>query len=124
MNPSAFVVLVAATIPQESQGNAWAYNAQEKAYGILQIRQPALTDINRHYKTNYKLEDFLGPGGVSLSKWAFRAYGEIYGAKTPEEFARIWNGGPNGMKKAATLRYWKAIQARINKSSAPVTVSR
>jgi hypothetical protein len=38
------------------------------------------------------------------------AYWAKYGAKTDEQRARAWNGGPNGMHKTATLAYWRKVQ--------------
>jgi hypothetical protein len=39
--------------------------------------------------------------------------GARYGAKTPEQFARIWNGGPSGASKKATLAYWSKVKANL-----------
>jgi len=33
---------------------------------------------------------------------------------TDEEIARIHNGGPNGHKKKATIRYWEKVQETID----------
>jgi len=107
---TALAALLVAAAMQESHGHSRAINAREQAFGILQVRQAALTDINRHYHTRYVLTDFLGEEGVAKSLRAFELYGKMYGAKTPEEYARIWNGGPRGMRKRATLAYWRGIQ--------------
>ena len=105
----AFSNLFFAVGLKESSGNPNEINIEEKAYGIFQIRQAALTDINKKYGTRYKLTDFLGDNGVPLSFKAFLMYGEIYKAKTPEEYCRIWNGGPLGMMKPATRTYWLGV---------------
>jgi hypothetical protein len=39
-----------------------------------------------------------------------RGYWKQYGAVTDEQKARIWNGGPRGMRKKATLAYWRKVQ--------------
>ena len=36
-----------------------------------------------------------------------------YGAVTDEARARTWNGGPSGMKKAATVGYWNKVKAAL-----------
>ena len=41
-------------------------------------------------------------------------YWERWGAKTDEERARIWNGGPRGMSKESTLPYWRKVQQYLN----------
>ena len=30
-----------------------------------------------------------------------------------EQYARIWNGGPKGLKKASTLDYWKKVHKLV-----------
>jgi len=42
---------------------------------------------------------------------AMEAYWLRYGAVTDEQKARIWNGGPRGMAKTATLAYWLKVNA-------------
>lgn len=31
-----------------------------------------------------------------------------------EEVARVWNGGPNGMRMNSTIHYWNKVQAELN----------
>lgn len=40
-------------------------------------------------------------------------YGETY---TPEELSRIWNGGPKGPEKNATLKYWRKVSYEMDKA--------
>jgi len=47
-----------------------------------------------------------------------RAYLHRYGAKfiktdNWEALARIWNGGPAGYKRTATLSYWRRVQSNL-----------
>jgi hypothetical protein len=95
----------------ESANNPKAIKEDEQAYGIFQIRQDALTDFNGWQGTEFVLQDFIlhGEKSVQLSKIAFYDYGKHYGAKTPEQFYRIWNGGPDGMKKNATRARWERV---------------
>jgi hypothetical protein len=50
---------------------------------------------------------------LAWSRWhsaqVFRWYGQMHGAKTAEQFARCWNGGPAGPWKASTRGYWKRV---------------
>ena len=108
------LLLVAALQLVESQNRPDAINHKEQAYGILQIRQPALDDVNRQWGTHYRLQDFLGhPAGTALSVLAFWTYGNLYNARTPEQYARIWNGGPKGARKHKTLRYWGTVRRHM-----------
>lgn len=34
---------------------------------------------------------------------------------TDEDRARIWNGGPNGYKKTATIKYWTKVRKELNR---------
>jgi hypothetical protein len=43
------------------------------------------------------------------------AYWQRYGAVTDEQRARLWNGGPRGMSKAATLPYWRKVESKLTK---------
>jgi hypothetical protein len=110
-----FTMFLTILIMVESGGNQNAIgdiHMTNKAYGILQIRQPYLTDANRIAGTNYTMEEIKN--SRALSKWCavtyMRHYGEIYKRKTGKEptfeiLARIHNGGPNGWKKDSTLQY-------------------
>jgi hypothetical protein len=89
-------------------------NLENKAYGILQIRQPAIDDFNRWHGTGYRAEDCLD--NTTLSVMVCRSYLRHYGTEerlgdqwTIESLARIWNGGPNGYKKQSTEKYWGKV---------------
>lgn len=104
-----FLVLLIAMSLQESNGGRNTKN-DEGAVGEYQIRQACVDDLNSHYGTDYELKDFESR---ALARWAVLHYGRMYGAETPEEIARIWNGGPSGMSKHCTLKYWEAVQAKM-----------
>jgi hypothetical protein len=89
-----------------------------KAYGVLQIRQPCVDDVNRRYGTSYKAEQCLG--NRKLSMWIFEKYISMYATSqrlgrkpTYEDIARIWNGGPNGHKKPTTDHYWEKTERAL-----------
>jgi len=84
-----------------------------KSFGILQIQKAVIIDINNYYKTNYHINDAFNE---ECSEEIFKLYIRMYIKKikerdnidlTSEDIARIWNGGPNGYKKASTLPYLK-----------------
>ena len=101
----------------ESKGNVNSPRGDAgTAYGILQIRQGCLTDVNRANGTNIKLTDL--EGARELSYWVFAEYMKLY-ARTDRlgheatlvDMGRIWNGGPNGYKRSATLHYADLVRA-------------
>jgi len=107
---NTILALLVAISLQESGGGVNRWNPKERAVGEYQIRQLAVDDLNRHYGKDYKLEDFENR---ALARWAVLHYGKMYGAETPEEISRIWNGGPRGMKKRSTIKYWNEVQEKM-----------
>jgi hypothetical protein len=106
----------------ESEHNAQAlgdYNEAgiPKSYGILQIQQVAIDDVNRKYGTNYTHQDAFD---ISCAEEIFDLYTEMWAehlekkqgrAATEEDIVRIWNGGPQGWRRSSTLgylnKYWE-----------------
>lgn len=110
--------LISALILKESSGNDEAIgdkHLKNKAYGPLQIRQPAVDDYNRWHGTKLKAEDCLGNRKLSVaiceSYLAHYATEKRLGrTPTDQDRARIWNGGPNGYKKESTEKYWCGVK--------------
>jgi len=95
----------------ESGGNALAIGDKGRAAGIAQIWARTVTDINRFAGTKYTLNDRFDP---VKSREMFNLYVEHYGKGRSVEFkARLWNGGPQGASKRATLVYWRKIQSKL-----------
>jgi hypothetical protein len=97
----------------ESEHNPDAIGDDGKAYGILQIHEVAVDDVNRIYGTNYVHEDAFD---IQKSEEIFELYIKHWAAKvcdregrdaTTEDIVRIWNGGPRGYKKGSTEWYLK-----------------
>jgi hypothetical protein len=124
-----WLIFLACLIQIESGGDKTAIgdlNLKHHAYGVCQIRQPYLDDVNFFAGTDYTIEQVAA--SERLSKWAVlvyvRKYGERYTRETGflltmEVAARIHNGGPNGWKRQSTLAYWekfkrKAQEIRLN----------
>lgn len=83
------------------------------ALGPLQIHRACWQDAN----LPGKYEDCAD---LEYSKRVFRAYMSRYAtsrrigrAVTDEDRARIWNGGPNGYKKSATVKYWNKVKGHL-----------
>jgi len=95
----------------ESGGNALAIGDKGRAAGIAQIWGRTVQDINRFAGTKYTLNDRFDP---VKSKEMFNLYVEHYAKGRSVEFkARIWNGGPQGAQKVATLSYWNKIKKHL-----------
>lgn len=113
--------IVKALIAQESNGDDFAVGDEElkhKAYGPLQIRQPAVDDVNRANGTHYLAEQMKGDRALSI--WVFNEYMKLYATEkrigrkvTDEDRSRIWNGGPMGWKSSKTIEFWADVLVRL-----------
>ena len=114
-----------AMVQEESKGDPKAYNKDEKAAGIVQIRPICLRDCNRIAKLRgldirWTLTDRFSP---AKSRAMWNLYLDFWGARykrltdqepTDKIYAQLWNGGgPEGWKKKATLAYWQRVKANM-----------
>ena len=103
--------LIAAIITVESNGNDTAIGDGGRAIGALQIHKAVVVDANRIAGTSYTHQQMT-------NRIAARRVCEIYlsryaAGKTNEEAARIWNGGPTGHRKSATVSYWNKVKKHL-----------
>jgi hypothetical protein len=84
--------------------------------GIYQIRPVMVQDVNRILGR----PEFIWPVDAldrARSEQIFVIYSlHYYPAGTPEQWARAWNGGPRGPRKASTLQYWRGVRAFMDGS--------
>lgn len=100
--------LIAALIMVESGGNDLAMGDHGKARGPLQIHQIMVDDVNRFSHTHYTWASVTNRD-ISI-QICQRYFGHYAANKSDEVKARIWNGGPSGMKEVATLKYWEKVK--------------
>lgn len=116
-------LFLAVLITIESGGNPNAVgdlDLKMKAYGVLQVRQIYLDDVNRVAGTNVTMDQVRRSEGVS--RWCAVTYIKHYGARyeritgkplTMEVAARIHNGGPNGWRKQSTDAHWARFRTEL-----------
>ena len=99
----------------ESRNNDSAYASSEDAVGCLQIRKCMVDDVNRILKRKKSNISFTYNDRWNRKKSVemFNIFITYYNLNTAEEMARGWNGGPNGINKSATLRYWGKVEAEL-----------
>jgi hypothetical protein len=103
--------LITALIVVESSGNDLAIGDGGRAIGPLQIHKAVVIDVNRITGSHYRHQDMTNR---AQARAVCQAYLEHYGrGKTTEQQARIWNGGPTGDRKTATLAYWRKVEKAI-----------
>lgn len=111
-------ILAAVLISVESEGNTKANGANSEA-GCLQITPVLVQDVNRFAKTHYQLanrydkDDSLAM--FFLYSRHYATYERLNREPTPEDVARMWNGGPNGHKRKATKVYWKKVRSELHR---------
>jgi len=111
-------LLMAALESIESRGRNNAIGDNGKAFGCLQIHYGVVDDVNRivGYR-KFILADARFPADseeMFLIYIGYYATAEHLGHEpTPEDVARIWNGGPDGWRKDSTLEYWHSVEALL-----------
>jgi len=93
--------------------------SSEWAWGVLQIRQCYVDDVNTTFGTNIYASDCQWD--VELSKLVVQAWMTRFGQKNWkfERFARMHNGGPQGWNPkytetyAKTNRYWAKVRPAL-----------
>ena len=103
--------LIAALIVVESGGNDLAVGDHGRARGALQIHAAVVQDVNRHHGTRYTHADMHDRAkAVRVASLYIATYAP---GASPEVQARVWNGGPRGASKAATLGYWARVKREM-----------
>jgi len=117
MKSIALLILLTALRAVESSNGVTSKNQ-------LQIREICVMDVNRIYGTSYTMHDVYDRARAHeiaelyLTYWGNR-YEEKTGSKPGYEvYARMWNGGPDGWRKKATLRYWAKVRKELLKRKA------
>jgi len=110
--------LVEAIIWVESRGDTSAYCKKEDAVGVLQIRPIMLKEVNRILDLKgsdyiFTLEDrWSRDKSIQMFNIVANYYHET---SSYEKIARCWNGGPKGLQKKQTKKYWRKVQKRLKK---------
>lgn len=110
--------LIEAMVWVESEGNPTAYAKRENAAGVLQIRPIMVNEVNRILNKNkddrfYTLDDRWDRDKSIEMFYVFVDY--YHKESSYEKIARCWNGGPTGLQKKQTKRYWKKVRNTLNK---------
>ena len=107
----------------ETNNNPGAIGDGGKSFGILQIQQIAIDDVNERLGTSYVHEDAFD---IYCAEEIFKLYITIWSrhlekkeqrVATDEDIVRIWNGGPRGYKKKSTLDYLDKYNIRNQEMS-------
>lgn len=113
---------VMAVMMVESSGNDKAVGDNGASHGPLQIQKACVIDANEWRKAR-GLSQFRFPQDCydrQKAEQIMIAYLHRYANEnrlgrrpTIEDYARIWNGGPNGYKIQATVKYWNKVKKEL-----------
>jgi len=110
-------ILLSAMAMVESGGNPNAFNYEEQAVGLYQIRPPVVLDVNRVYKTEYQLEDAFDPVKADrIARLYLTYWTAMHRQDSIESAARIWVAGPDGWWQLSSLPYWEKIKRELRRN--------
>lgn len=115
---NTLTTLILALMLVESGNDPAAIGDNGDAYGILQIHECVILDVNEEYGSTFVHNDAFDPlKSVEICKLYLLLYANerrLGHQPSYEEYSRIWNGGPNGYKRKATEGYWQKVKACLN----------
>lgn len=101
--------LIQAIFTQESSCGKRLIGDDGKAVGPLQIHKVMVDEVNRI--VGYDRYGYSDRLSYDKSVEMFNIYQSYYNPHRDIEIAaRIWNGGPRGMKKHTTKKYYKKVK--------------
>lgn len=107
-------LLLSALIQVESGGNDLA-KGRHGELGALQIKPILVRDVNRIMGTSYAHQQVTNR---AVSTFIATAYLAHYGKNLSDEsLARIWQGGPTGLRKSSTRAYSRRVMRELNRIS-------
>ena len=87
-------------------------NLANRAYGLMQVRKPALDDVNEFYNLNYTEKDLLDPQiNLEVGIAYFAMQRDKYGIESTEDMIQSYNAGPGNK----SLAYLKKVKDDINR---------
>ena len=88
---------------------------QGRSYGPLQVSRAAWQDsrVGGRYEDVADLAVATAVLRAYLTRYAPKALAAGDSAGRWQECARIWNGGPKGASKTATLAYWRKVEGKL-----------
>ena len=106
----------------ESNLDPLAVGDNGRAFGILQIHEGVVIDVNARYGTDYTHREMFDS---ALAQDVFLKYIEMYCTEerlhrkpTFEDYAHCWVAGPNFMHKKGMVRtrmekYWEKVEREL-----------
>jgi LysM repeat protein len=108
---------------QESGFNQGAVGDGGTAFGLFQVRQPAIDDVNRVYGTNFTIDDVKDmKTNADVAMRYFKMQKDTYGAEDDRTALMMYNGGPGILRRGQKAQSMASKHAdRVIKKSANYT---
>jgi len=107
-------LLLSALIQVESGGNDQA-KGRHGELGALQIKSIMVRDINRIMGTDYSHAQVTNRAiSIFIAESYFAHYGQHL---SDESLARLWQGGPKGLRRSSTRAYSKRVMRELHRIS-------
>ena len=104
-------LLLSALIQVESGGNDHA-RGRHGELGALQIKSIMVRDINRIMGTHYAHDQVTNR---AIATFIAESYFSHYGKHLSDEsLARLWQGGPKGLKRSSTRAYGRRVMRKLD----------
>jgi soluble lytic murein transglycosylase-like protein len=104
-------LLLSALIQVESGGNDQA-KGRHGELGALQIKSIMVRDINRIMGTDYSHAQVTNRAvSIFIAESYFAHYGQHL---RDESLARLWQGGPKGLRNSATRAYGRRVMRKLD----------
>ena len=105
-------LLLSALIQIESGGNDLA-KGRHGELGALQIKPILVRDVNRIMGTSYAHQQVTNRATATFIANAYLShYGKNLG---DESLARLWQGGPKGLRKPSTRAYARRVMRELDR---------
>ena len=105
-------LLLSALIQIESNGNDQA-RGRHGELGALQIKPIMVRDVNRIMGTSYTHQQVTNRTiAIFIAKSYFAHYGRNL---SDESLARLWQGGPKGLRKNSTRAYARRVMRELER---------
>ena len=105
-------LLLSALIAVESGGNDQA-KGRHGELGALQIKAILVRDVNRIMGTSYTHAQVTNRATATFIAQSYLAH---YGKNLSDEsLARLWQGGPKGLRKASTRAYGRRVMRELER---------
>lgn len=105
-------LLLSALIAVESGGNDHA-RGRHGELGALQIKAILVRDVNRIMGTSYAHAQVTNR---ATATFIANAYLSHYGKNLSDEsLARLWQGGPKGLRKSSTRAYGRRVMRELER---------